>query len=91
MITARQLLRELRNLGFVDTYATRSGTPMRELVCSRDDHELIAQIWADGKHRISHRIAKRETMQPTCFTCLDSFASMYRAIAFEWQRRPVRS
>jgi hypothetical protein len=86
----RSLLREARNLGFVDygNPTSFSGNRVRILKCRRGLRELKIQIWDDGKHTVSHgSITKtnglHETTEPTGFTGL---SGMYRAIAFEWQR-----
>jgi len=90
----RRLLREARNLGFVDDgKPDRSGgNAVHSLQCTRGIRRLSLQIWNDGKHRVSHGtvtwrngvvIGHRERTEPTGFTDL---IGMYRAIAFEWQR-----
>jgi hypothetical protein len=86
----RALLREARNLGFVDDGKPSSfhGNVVRHLKCRRGLRQLKIQIWDDGSHTVSHgTITKNdglhETTEPTGFTDL---LGMYRAIAFEWQR-----
>lgn len=91
----RQLLREARNLGFVDDGkpARGGGCVVYLMTCTRGKRRLSIQIWDCGKHRVSHGtstyrgaqgfVGFRETTPPTDF---EDLTGMYRAIAFEWQR-----
>jgi len=90
----RRLLREARNLGFVDDGKPdrSSGNVVYFLTCTRQLRRLKLQIWGDGKHRVSHSkvtwrnglvVGECETNEPTGF---NDMPGMYRAIAFEWQR-----
>lgn len=89
----REILREARNLGFVDDGAPDRSLGVTYLICARGKRRLSLQIWNDGRHRVSHGTATyrghqgflgfRETTEPTNFYDL---VGMYRAIAFEWQR-----
>lgn len=85
----RELLREARNLGFIDDgKPDRSGCGVYFLTCTRHGRRLHLQIWGDGRHRVSHGTlttsgSSHQTTEPTNFTNL---TGMYRSIAFEWQR-----
>lgn len=92
----RQMLREARNLGFVDEYHDREtkGCPsVVQMRVQRGNRFLSIQFWGNGKHRISHgevgpygdRSSLEKHGAPTDFSDL---RGMYRAIAFEWQRLP---
>ncbi len=93
----RQLLREARNLGFVDDGKPDRSMGVTHLVCVRGNCRLSLQIWDSGFSRVSHGTATyrgaqgfvgfRETTPPTDF---EDLTGMYRAIAFEWQRESVK-
>lgn len=52
---ARELMAELRRLRFEDTWdSLGGGCRMVEYTLVRGARKLIAQLWADGQHRLSH-------------------------------------
>lgn len=87
-MTLRPYTTVLRRAGFQFGYRSRAGDcHVTEFWKREGDRELKVQLWADGKHRVSHGIhGKHGLRQSDTPTDFETVADMECAIKREWTR-----